>query len=287
MKKLNILFAILLSGSLSMAQSIPNPGFETWVNNGSYEDPQGWGTFNFMSLYGNPVTATKSTDAFSGTYAIRMESKLVTNNPNPAVYPDTIHTIYSGTVIPVVIGFPYAQRPTDLRMNYKYTPVNNSAAGVLSYLFKWNSTLNRRDTIAVAASYMSAATTYQTLTVPFVYQSTATPDTAVIYMSPIAYNTQNQIGSVLLADNIQFLTPTGIEENSNKSFLRNDGNGKVTIGGFSSSAQLQVFSLSGKLVHSSELSKPSEITLDLAPAVYSYLLTTSEGRTSGKIAILK
>jgi hypothetical protein len=271
----------------SFAQSIPNPGFESWVTNPTYEDPQGWGTYNFLTVYGNPATATKSTDAHSGSYALRMESKKLTNNPSPAVYPDTVHTVYTGTVIPTVFGFPYTQKPNDLKLFYKCTPVNNSTAGVLSYLFKWNSAQHRRDTIAVAASYIAASATYQQLTVPFIYNNTITPDTAVIYMSPIAVFTQNQLGAVLLVDDIQFSVATSVNDNNSggPSLFINDG--KLMVQGLSDQATLTLYSIDGKALISDLLVGNGIVETHIPAGVYLYNIKTSDHIYAGKAAIVR
>lgn len=286
MKKALTLLCCLLSTQL-FAQTIPNAGFETWASPNGYEDPQGWGTYNFMSLFGNPLTATKTTDRHSGTYAIRMESKLVVNNPNPAIYPDTIHTIYSGTVsLPPVFGFPYTNRPDELQLFYKCTPVNNSTAGVLAYLLKWNSTFHRRDTIAKAASFIPSASTYTQLNVPLIYYSSLSPDTAVIFMSPIAVNTPHQIGSVLFADDLQFVTGTDIQKATIHSVsLQAIGNASYIIQGLKEPAQLTIYSLEGKKVRSQMVNPDQTILIDLKTGIFSYSIS-SEGKIhTGKLNI--
>ncbi len=287
MKRL-ILLSMLAFSASAFAQSIPNAGFETWINTGSYEDPQGWGTFNFLSLYGNPITATKSTDAHSGTYAIRMESKLVTNNPNPAAFPDTIHTIYSGSTVPLVFGFPYTQKPDQLQMFYKSTSVNNSTAGVLAYLLKWNSTLHRRDTVAKAASYMADNTVYQQLNVPFIYLNpTLTPDTAIIFTSPIAYNTQNQIGAVLLVDDISFVLPTGINATEAAAPELIMANGTAYLSNVTSPSTVTIYSVDGKMIFKKENILGQRLEFDFASGVYTYAIRNKEGHFTGKIAVSK
>jgi hypothetical protein len=279
--------ALLICSMNAASQSLPNGGFETWVNNGFYEDPQGWGTYNFLSMNGNPLTATKTTDAHSGTYAIRMESKKLTNNPNPAVYPDTVHTVFTGTLIPTVLGFPYAQRPTNLSLYYKCAPVNNSTAGVLSYLFKWNTSLHRRDTIAVAASYIAGSTTYQQLTVPYIYDNTLTPDTAVIYMSPIAVFTPNQLGAVLIVDDMQFVVPTSIDHQNASELTISFSDGKMNIAGLNDSAILNLYSSDGKLIIKDQQVENGQVVLPLTSGVYLYSLRSGDRTYSGKAALIK
>lgn len=286
MKRIILVLLTALSAS-TFAQSIPNPGFETWVNSGSFEDPQGWGTFNFMSYYGNPITATKTTDKHSGTYAIRLESKLVTNNPNPLIYPDTIHTIYTGSTVPFVNGFAYTQKPAQIQMYYKSTVVNGSTAGILSYLFKWNSTTHRRDTIAYAASYMSAASTYTLLTVPFVYlNTTLTPDTAVIYTSPIAYGTPHQIGAVLFVDDVSFVNPTAVNPVKSITSSLYYSSGNLVLSN-TNPVSVTVYSADGKIIFNRENMTSGSVELNVPAGSYIYKAVSSEGTFSGKFAVTK
>lgn len=283
-----LLSALIVFSAATYAQNIPNPGFETWVNTGSYEDPQGWGTYNFLSLYGNALTATKTTDKHSGTYAIRMESKLVTNNPNPAIIPDTVHTIYSGSTVPLVFGFPYTQKPEQLQMYYKSIPANGSDAGVLAYLLKWNPAQHKRDTVAKAASYLPAASAYTQMNVPFIYFSTTmTPDTAVIFTSPIAYGTPHQLGAVLFVDDFSFVMSTGINEEASKAPKLVYTAGSFGLTNVSSPSRVCVYSVEGKVVLQKENVTNNSFPADLSAGVYTYAIESAEGRFSGKVAVVR
>lgn len=75
MKKITI--AILLCGisSIILAQDLPNVGFENWTMNFLYEGLADWNSSN--SEGGADMTGiTKSIDAFSGDYSVRLESIL-------------------------------------------------------------------------------------------------------------------------------------------------------------------------------------------------------------------
>ena len=72
-----IIIPVLLIKSAT-AQTIPNNGFETWINHGHYDDPQYWDTPNqevclFLFLYTTVVS--KSTDYQSGNFSAKLETK--------------------------------------------------------------------------------------------------------------------------------------------------------------------------------------------------------------------
>jgi hypothetical protein len=60
------LLSILLSTSVLFAQQIPNAGFENWSMVGDVEEPDGWTTNNYPGF----ITVEKSTDSYSGEYAM-------------------------------------------------------------------------------------------------------------------------------------------------------------------------------------------------------------------------
>lgn len=88
MKK-NILFfaALFVFGNTFAQTTIPNGGFETWGGNGLFtqEQPNNWtaaleGTVTIYGSYGLPVHfyfGTKSSDAHSGNYALKLVSQSI------------------------------------------------------------------------------------------------------------------------------------------------------------------------------------------------------------------
>ena len=71
------IFTFIVSATLLTninAQEIPNAGFEDWQNQGTYEDPTGWVTSNFLSQLGYPVNVFKVADPYSGNYVIKLQT---------------------------------------------------------------------------------------------------------------------------------------------------------------------------------------------------------------------
>lgn len=75
-----IIFLIITIYSCYNAElcgQIPNSGFESWTNQGSYFTPDGWWSANDSVQVGNAYPVNRSTDHFppnSGTYSIRIEN---------------------------------------------------------------------------------------------------------------------------------------------------------------------------------------------------------------------
>ncbi len=147
--KLFIIIPVLLIRSVT-AQTIPNSGFETWINHGHYDDPQFWDTPNqevcFLPFYTTVVN--KSTDHQEGSYSAKLETKLipVINITVPGVI--TLGTlsinIVAGTYS-ITGGVPIDNMPTHLKGFYKFQPKGGDSCAIGIGLTKWVS--GARDTI--------------------------------------------------------------------------------------------------------------------------------------------
>ena len=79
MKKIYLIAAVLLNVIFVKAQNpaLPNQGFEFWTQSGNHLDPDNWNTLNNSTGILGIFTATRVTDAHSGSYAIKLQTKLV------------------------------------------------------------------------------------------------------------------------------------------------------------------------------------------------------------------
>lgn len=210
MKRLLLLFACAIIVFQAGSQSIPNSGFENWVPNPGYEDPQGWGTLNLLTAFGNPVSVSKdSVSPYAGSYSMKVETIVLTNNPSPADLKDTFGTAFTGNVsfAGQVLGFAYANRPANLTFYYKYAPNNNDSAYAFVLLSKWNNANSKRDTIGFGLFNISGTVssyTLASLTINYSGQfAGVAPDTAMINFSPCA-DINPQPGSALYVDELSF-----------------------------------------------------------------------------------
>ena len=113
------------------AQNIQNSGFENWANVQYFEDPDGFTTTNFVSYFADGVAnATKTTDAYSGSFALRLET--LDTDEGPIAGAAFIGLLGNNAIIG---GIPYTERPDSLTGYVKYNVAGIDTAYV-AVLFK-------------------------------------------------------------------------------------------------------------------------------------------------------
>lgn len=203
---------LLTIGVLAMtfyagAQPVPNGGFETWTNQGTYEDPNNWASLNFFTLFGAPATTTKVTSVHSGNYAVKTETIMADLDQDGQTNDTLPGTTFLGSVDFInqiaVNGAAFALRPDSLVGWYKYTPGGSDALSITVMLTKWDGTT----TNTVADGAWSSSTTvgsYTRFHIPLTYSTSDTPDSVQIMLSASS-NTATP-GSQLWVDDLQFIT---------------------------------------------------------------------------------
>jgi len=98
-------------------------GMESWVMR-SYEDAVHWNSFNFVSAIYPPAYVEKTTDSYSGTYAMKITTTLFNGNQ------DTLAHITNGRMLydDFAGGMPTQLNPRKVTGYYKYTPVGFDSA---------------------------------------------------------------------------------------------------------------------------------------------------------------
>lgn len=181
MKKRSIFAILVLLASTATAQ-IPNAGFETWSNTGGFNTPTGWDNMNGMTTSASTYTCMKGTPGSPGTSYLKLISKSVTGMgvvPGIAV---------SGTIDPIthqpVSGFAYDARPTALAGKWQYMATGADQGFMSICLTKWNSTLNKRDTVGKGKKLLPGMVmSWGSFTMPVVYSSPEFPDSCIITFS--------------------------------------------------------------------------------------------------------
>ncbi len=238
MKKKIVIFSILVSAIFNCIAQ-PNPGFELWHSEYSYQVPDDWQTLNFLTMFPppNPLSASKATgiDKHSGNYALKIKTIFVSNNPAPNIISDTVGLAFTGkiTLSPPAYkyGFPYTGRPEKLEFWAKYLPVGGDSAGARVVLLKWNGVT--RDTIAFAEIPFGATISYTFFQFSLAYYSTAIPDSAAILFGSSKRQSQSRVGSTLFIDDVALTGWVGIDDRtkfSNKvKIFPNPARENVTI----------------------------------------------------------
>jgi hypothetical protein len=207
-----VLPVLTFSASAPAQTGLPNAGFETWINKGSYEDPQDWGTVNSQTAILGIKTVVKATaaEAHSGTYALKLITKFIGipfNQKIPGLCATgTINT----TTKAIDGGFPYTLRPEKISGWYKYSPAGKDTASVSIALSKWDAVAHKRIVIG-SASFKDTATVgkYTAFSASINYVSSLTPDTAMLIVLS-SQQTSGVLNSTLWVDDLSLDMPTGL-----------------------------------------------------------------------------
>ncbi|RYY16380.1 MAG: hypothetical protein EOO36_11255, partial [Cytophagaceae bacterium] len=192
MKTLFRLLLTLCLGCLALsparAQAVANGGFETWAARNGVDAPTGWLTTDdvVLSAFGLPLPTgsfTKTTDAHSGTYALRLETKSTLLGALPGAVGGGTKV---GPNIALPGGLPFTGRPAMLQFYYKLSgpqpPV--AANGAFVQMLLTRTVGGVVQPLASAQQYLTTLTNnYVLVQVPLLYLSSATPDSVRLAFS--------------------------------------------------------------------------------------------------------
>jgi len=208
MKNSFFLLVSLLTCILAFGQQVPNSDFSTWIDHGSYEEPEHWNTSNEALSIVLESTVFKSDDAYSGNYSAMLETRYllgVQDVPGLITLADiSIDLLTSNYSISG--GMALNENVKKLTGMYKYSGVDNDSATVLIYNFKRDGA--SIDTIGYGTTYLHDASSWSPFTVTMVNQNSHVPDTfnVIILSSGSVFHS----GSVLKIDSLAIETNTGI-----------------------------------------------------------------------------
>jgi hypothetical protein len=190
MKKLLLLlfFSFVLA---TVYGQFANNSFESW-NSTPYDEPIGWETGNRESVSIGMIPVTKITGV-SG-FGVRMET-LVNNGDTASAY------ITNGDPMSGSGGIPFAEQPTAITGQYRYSlPVNDTA--IILVLFKNNGIIISQDIFKIKGSGIQ--NTFTSFSFPL--SLTSMPDSVVIAAtcSNLIDNIGIEDGSFLELDAIAF-----------------------------------------------------------------------------------
>ncbi len=195
---------------------VPNAGMEEWNNIIIYEEPKNWSTPNAVVSALGIKLVEKTTDAAGGMYAAKLKAAyLAAFNLTAPGAMSTGTLDISDPLNPTFRGGFKLNDPNAVAVigQYKYTPVGNDSCLVFAIKTRWNASLNRRDTIAIASFVGAAAANYTPFTAPFfVLIPGAVADSANIIVSTAANVLTAQAGSTLYIDNIDFTNSIGLPD---------------------------------------------------------------------------
>jgi len=307
MKK-TLLLLLSLPTILIAQTQFENPGFETWEGSGSTEEPLQWSsikTSDNSSLNSlAPVVMTKSTDAHSGSYSIKLENKssfgivangIITNgqvhadmNPsNGYVFTNTSDSKWNT---------PFADRPDSLVGWYKYTPSGVDKGKVEVHLHTGAGQNPENGTLANrigGARFNIANTTVSSWTrfsVPFYYVNSNSP-THMLAVLTSGDSTNAVNGSVAYFDDLEFIyNPTSVEENIFSAAQIFQQNGLLTInmkGEYVSGALVSVTDMQGRtlITNSNLIQGQNTFTTPFSTGIYLITFSYNNQLVTRKIFI--
>lgn len=202
------LLALLAGGCFSLSaqnDTISNGGFETW-DTLNYVQPRGWYTLNDLQAFGYPATAELTTDAHSGKYAIKLESKTSASGDLNGVIASGPLLTQSGTPDLNKLKYKFTSQPQKLRFYYKASPMTGDSCAIVMFLTKWNASSHQADTVARAgAKFGQTQHTYTLYEATFNYLLPMQPDSAIILAASSMDGFNPVVGSVFYLDDVSLV----------------------------------------------------------------------------------
>lgn len=293
MKSLKTILFLLVTSNLSA--QIPNSGFENWTDMGTYSNPDSWGTLNNKWAASTIFTATQGTPASVDLYYLKLTSRTI----GPTVKNGTaVSGILDSVNVVPISGFPYTGQPIALTGQWQHMIFGSSQGHITVVLTKWNTALDKRDTVAMAYKKLDwMAMNWEFFSIPFTYYSLTPPDSCIIFMQ--ASGTYPEDNDYLWVDDLAFsgAIAAGINEDvealNSVTVYPNPSTGDLVTISFQSISSLSVgvklYNISGDLVLSNVYPVSSnQIQLDLGTISEGiYFLKVEEGEKIYNLKIVK
>lgn len=216
MKKLllSIVTLLALNVWVQAQQQLANGGFESWDTIGDYTQPGSWYSLNPLVQFGFDPCTLITSDAHSGDYAVLLESKTSQSSDFPGL-------ICTGPILDAMMNpdfehlkIAFASKPDRVRFYYKSFPKPHDTCIFAMVLTRWNISLQKTDTIAMASKMMYDSVGVYTLAdLALNYRSPLPPDSAAVIVSSSRDGFNPVPGSRMQIDDIELVyTSTGINE---------------------------------------------------------------------------
>ncbi len=188
-----------------ISDTIPNHDFENWTFL-SYEDPDEWTTTNsyYMIFVNDEVCATKSTDSYSGTYALKLENNFIEAAGMILSLATTSEDIFSFD--PTV---PMDFNPSSLQGYYKYSSTEPDTAMVAVFVYGYDE-LIEEEYWQFYGAQLEGAADYTFFEIPMGYPPGVVISSAGIMIVPGSnafMGDTNIPGGVLFIDDLVFIDP--------------------------------------------------------------------------------
>ena len=289
MKIFTLSFFLILAGFAAVAQdTLPNPGFENWIQDGSnYRDPVGWNTPNPQIAGFNKITCLQdSAIVHSGKYSCKLVTlyfSLISGNVPGTITTGVIPTSPTGSIAG---GVQINSRPKSVNGWYQYRPAGPDSAGVTIAVTKGDSTFG-----SGAFYFTDSVTTWTPFSFNINYTSASTPDTSLItFVSSINAGVAN---STLWVDDISYsYYAAGIDEVANApiNLYPNPANSAVTLQWEQEQkSRIEIFDLEGKPLFATWVnSNRAEVNInELSAGVYIARVTNETGVVNRQFEVVR
>ena len=196
---------------INATQQLPNASMEDWTSFGS-EEPDEWFSSNVFNIsQGQAPMVTRTTEAYEGDYAVRIETfEISMNGQDTSLFGFILLNGRIGEGGPGG-GIPYPLSTLMPRLGgyFKYDPVGSDSALVLLQFRKYNTLTQQTDTVADFTFLLPPKAIYSPF--QFTMELPEMPDTVLIGFA--ASNLMNQgspnpaAGSVVILDRVTFGDP--------------------------------------------------------------------------------
>jgi|GEM_PF-2109035 len=303
----NLLSIALITASLAgNAQQLTNSGFETWTSS-TPSAPTSWATLDqavassaFGGFIGATSFVTKSTSPYAGNYAATLTTQ---NLSSFGTFPAAL--VYGGMALvgttPTITGTPYTFSPASVSYYAKGTVISGDSAPSIVFLTKWNTTTNKRDTIAGGVDFLNSSltSTYTLRTFPIQYQIFGVaPDTinyvissSVITSGSATLGTSITVDAITLSGNMAGITSNHAVQ-ANSVAYPNPAVNQITLATTSEKAKYaNVYDLTGRLMNKFEMTN-KQINIDLNSfnsGMYIYVITDENNHSisTSKFSVAK
>lgn len=290
----SLLFScIFLFSCICTKAQIYNSGFENWTDMGNYEVPDQWGTMNNATSHLNVFTVTKWNPGSPGAYFMKITSKMYGSSVMNGI---AVYGKLDSTNMQPVSGYPFTQRPTAFTGQWQHMIWGTSQGSVCATLTKWNTSANKRDTIAIAYEELfDMAMNWEAFSINFGYLSTDNPDSCMIVLK--ASGDDPELNDYLWVDDLGFAGLTSVNNLSSGTIINiypNPASNVITVdvsSGKSEKIKLELLDITGRIILSTEEYYDNvfdSISMDISHfAKGTYLLRTTIGNknTTRKITI--
>ncbi len=216
MKKSITAFVLMLlhTGYAKAQLQVSNPSFEKWDTTGNYKQPHSWYTLNALANFQLDESTNITNDAHSGKYAVELES-IRSNNQ------DISGVLCTGPILDAnfnpnfsKIKVAFTSRPSYFEFYYKAFPMKTDTTLMAMVITRWNKTLKKADTVALASkAFGDTVSNYTLAKLPFIYRDTIQPDSMFIIATASADPYHPVIGTRFIIDDIKLnYSSNGINE---------------------------------------------------------------------------